>query len=122
MSALRRKYGELKGFSATGDMANVAATLRLFSPNEDLDAIPAIRPYRQARTRWSRTAISMLRCAGEPMTARALARRVLADRGEPQTLYNLQRVECSLHAVLERLEGRGIVRVSDAPKRWNISA
>jgi len=55
------------------------------------------------------------------MTARAIARRVLEASGVPLTRTNLQRVECSLHAVLERLEGEGVVREDDNPKRWGLA-
>jgi len=117
VTALRRKYAELKGRDDTEAMAYVGATLTLFKPGEDLAAIKPIRPYRPARSKYMRDAMGVLRTANEPMTARAIARRVLEARGVPLVRKNLQRVECSLHAVLERLESAGVVRCGDEPKR-----
>jgi len=127
--ALRRKYGQLLGEARDlfadrarikADLEHVGAVLRMFDPDVDLTTIKPIRPYREKRQRWSRDALAVLRKANEPMTARALANRVLTGRGVPLTVPNQQRVECSLHAVLERLEGRGVVRASEHPKRWAI--
>ena len=120
---LKRRYAQTLGLVAAGedraeDLAHLAAVIRMFQPGADLSAIRPIRPYREHRQRWSRDALTILRKANAPMTARAIARRVLSARGVPLTRPNLQRVECSLHAVLERLEGRGVVRATDAPKRW----
>jgi hypothetical protein len=55
------------------------------------------------------------------MTANELAHRVLAALGAASTRANMQRVECSLHAVLGRLESRGVVRVGGEPKRWSVN-
>ena len=118
VTALRRKYAELKGLGDTEVMAHVGATLHLYKPGEDLDAIPAIRPYRPQRSKYMKDAFTVLRQANEPMTARAIARRVLEAHNVPLVRRNLQRVECSLHAVLERLEGEGVEIVGIDPKCW----
>jgi hypothetical protein len=120
VTALRRKYAELKGQGDSDAMAHVGATLLLFKPDADLDAIPAIRPYRPQRSKYLADALTVLRQANCPMSARAIARRVLEAHGVPLVRRNLQRVECSLHAVLERLEGEGVERVGDEPKRWRV--
>ena len=120
-TALRRKYAELKGLGDGEALAHAGATLLLFKPGEDLDAIPAIRPYRVQRSKYLADAFRVLRQANGPMTAREIARRVLEARGVPLVRNNLQRVECSLHAVLERLEGDGVERVGDEPKRWVVA-
>jgi len=122
---LRRQYAKTLGFIDAGedrlaDLVHLAAVIRMFKPGEKLAAIKPIRPYRQNRVHWSRTALSILRTENGPITARALARRVLEDRGVPLVRANLQRVECSLHAVLERLEGRGVIRAEGSPKRWRV--
>ena len=118
VTALRRKYAELKGLGDTGALVHVGATLLLFRPGEDLDAIPAIRPYRPKRSKYLADALTVLRQANAPMSAREIARRVLEAHGVPLVRHNLQRVECSLHAVLERLEGDGVERAEGSPKRW----
>ena len=126
--ALRRKYGQTLGAMVQGadaeleaDLAALGRVLTLFRPGEDPAAIKPIRPYKPERTKHTRAALAVLRRAGEPMTARAVARAVLEARGIPLVRAELQRVECSLHAVLEGLEGRGIVRHGDNPKRWGIA-
>jgi len=122
---LKRQYGKTLGFIGAGedradDLAHLAAVIRMFAPDADLDAVRPIRPYRENREAWLRDALTALRREGEPMTARDIAKRVLTSRGVALTRPNLQRVECSMHAVLERLEGCGVVRVGDAPKRWAV--
>ena len=126
--ALRRKYAELKGvlkYDPTADPEatvlacnQVGCVLRMFAPGEDLTAIRPVRPYKGERDHWSRTALDILRRSGEPMTARALARRVLDAKSVEPSPDVLMSVECSLHAVLERLEGRGVRRLAGEPKRW----
>ena len=127
ISALRSRYARTLGLLLRAgpddagqlaiDLVHLIAVLRLFGASAD--GIKPIRPYTPPE-RWNRTALAILRTANGPMTARALARRVLEARGKPPTLGNLQRVECSLHSVLGRLEGRGVVRVGNDPKRWAI--
>ncbi len=131
VTALRRKYAELKGelkYAAaldTGPLVlainQVGCVLRMFSPDEDLTAIAPVRPYAHDRRAWARTALDILRTANRPMTARELARRVLAATGAAPTPDTLSSVECSLHAVLGRLEGRGVVREDGEPKRWLVA-
>ncbi len=131
VSALRRKYAELKGvlrYDPTADLdatllatRHVGCVLRMFSPEVDLTTIAPVRPYKDDRRHWSRTALDILRTERRPMTARELARRVLEARGVAASPDVLMSVECSLHAVLERLEGRGIVREDGEPKRWGVA-
>ena len=121
---LKRRYAQTLGLIAAGedrsdDLAHLAAVIRMFQPDADLGAIRPIRPYRENRERWTKDALDILRTEGWPMTARALARAVLERRGLPLVRRNLKPVECSLHAVLERLEGRGVVREPGQPKRWS---
>ena len=128
--ALRRKYAQLKGvlkFDPTADpyatvkaINEVGCVLRMFSPGEDLSAVRPRRPYKPQRHTWARTALDILRREGRCMTARSLARRVLEAEGIAPTPDVLMSVECSLHAVLERLEGRGVTRMDGAPKRWAV--
>ena len=87
---LRRKYAQLKGLAGdllsdqakiARDMEHVGAVLLMFDPAADLNAIPAIRPYRGQRRRWSRDAMKILREANQPLTAVELAQRVIMLRG-----------------------------------------
>jgi len=59
------------------DLAHPAAVIRMFAPDEAVTAIKLVRPYRAHRSKWSRTALSILRVQNGPITARALPRRVL---------------------------------------------
>ncbi len=127
--ALRRKYAQLKGMQshyATEDreavtvaMGHVGETLLLFSPGEDLAAVRPRRPYKFRGDRWTELAVTILRVERRPMSARALARRIIAVRGlDHQDRPTLKSIECALHSTLGRLEGHGLERVSVEPKRW----
>ena len=112
---LKRQYAKTLGFIAVGgdradNLAHLAAVIRMFAPDVDLTAIKPFRPYRPHRSKYLRDALSTQRQADSPMTARALARHVLAARGVPLSRANLQWVECSLHAILKRQEGTSVVR------------
>jgi hypothetical protein len=125
LSALKRQYALALGFVEAGedraaDLEHLAAVIGMFSPDEDLGAIRPIRPYRANRDRWLADALAVLRQCGEPMTPRALARRILSDRGVALTRAKLQPVEVSLHFCFERLEGRGLERMVGPPKRWRV--
>jgi len=59
-------YAKTLGFIDAGedrlaDLVHLAAVIRMFKPGEKLAAIKPIRPYRQNRVHWSRTALSILR-------------------------------------------------------------
>jgi hypothetical protein len=123
VSALRRKYAELKGAGDADAMAYVGATLLLFDPGADLAAIRAVRPYKRARGRWSRDALDILRTANEPMTPTELAARVMAKQGLDPTDDKLRRgIMIDLVIVLTRLEERGFVVASGKPRRWSVRA
>ncbi len=123
--ALRRKYGQTLGLQRIGDpdaeadLAHLGAVIRMFSPDEDLSAIKPIRPYPQNRDRWNREALAVLRGEAAPMTAREIAKRLLTARGVEHTYRNLQRIECSLYVVLQKLEGAGVTRAGEKPRRWS---
>jgi hypothetical protein len=63
------------------------------------------------------TALDVLRDAGEPLTAREIARRIARAEGitDNAVLYS---IECSLHVTLPRRPG--VIMVGKAPKRWAI--
>lgn len=122
VSALRRKYAELKGMGDSEGLAHVGATLRIFSPGEDLDAIPAVRPYRADGERWSRTALAILRTADKPLRARELTRLVMQVHGvDPDDQRRLFTISCSFQAVLGRLADRGFVVTTGKPRRWALA-
>lgn len=126
LHGLKREYAKTLGLvhddpELTENLAHLAAVIRMFSPFEDLTAIRAIRPYKPQRRRWSRTAMTILRKANAPMTSRELARRVMwASKVEPDR-DTLVSIDCSLQAVLTRLERMELVTATGKPKRWTIT-
>jgi hypothetical protein len=55
------------------------------------------------------------------MTGRELAYAIMRERGIPLSDFpRMKSIECSLHSVLGRLEGNGIVKVASKPKRWRL--
>ena len=124
VTALRRKYAELKGAGDAEGLAHVGATLRIFNPGEDLDAIPAVRPYKGEREHWSRTALDILRTSRQPIATPDLARLTLVACGaDPGDRGRYMSALCGLHAVLKRLADDGILTVIDdrRPKRWALA-
>lgn len=127
LSGLRRRYAVTLGAIEAGqdrgeDLAHLAAVLLMFNPAEDVAAIAPVRPYRPDRGRWLVKALKVLRTANEPLGARAIARRIMAADGIPATDFKrLKSIECTLHAVLERMEGCGLTREPGRPKRWCVT-
>ncbi len=122
VTALRRKYAELKGRSDAEGMAHVGATLVMFSPGEDLAKIAAVRPYKADRERWSRTALSIMRDDRTPLRARELARKVMAAQGvDTSDTKRLVTIACSLQITLGRLAEQGLVEISGKPRRWALA-
>ena len=130
VSALRRKYAELKGqlhhYPADDPEATmlaisqVGAVLRMFSPGLDLTAIRPKRPHTPRQGRWTRIAVCILRDERRPMTARELARQMIFEaRLDPKLVST---IECSLHVSLAALEGDGVARVCETPKRWAVAS
>src|SRR4051794_39802227 len=83
IGALVRKRAELAGLTA--NLCHLDATLRMFDPEIRLDAIrpkaprPAADPGRPEIT--TRMVLDALRRAGEPLSAREIAARLLAELG-----------------------------------------
>jgi hypothetical protein len=131
IAALRRKYGQLAGVLAHGDLghnqvaddlAHVGAVILMFDPQMDLAAIPLIRPYKPHRERWSRTALRILRTSDKPLRARELARMVMVAHAVPLDDHKrLLSISCGLQGVLGRLEAEGLVVTSGKPRRWAIA-
>jgi hypothetical protein len=94
ISALRLKRAEISGYihdfekriaRQRGNLANLDATIRLFSPGTNPDAIPAKRPYRRtryfARNELSRLVMDALRLATEPLAATDIATAIMRVKG-----------------------------------------
>jgi len=97
VSALRAKRAEISGYVADLErklahhrtsLANIDATIRLFAPSLDPDAIPPKRTYRRtryfAKGELSRRTLDALRNAdGQPLTTAAVVKAVMAGKGFP---------------------------------------
>lgn len=129
VTALRRKYAELKGVvrffavndieTAEVDLLRVGKVLLMFSPGDDLSAIPAIRPYVGKRGHWTRRALGVLRTTGKALTTFELADRIIADAWLSETDTSLKRsIASALGKSLQTYEGAGIERASEGPRRW----
>jgi hypothetical protein len=94
VSALRAKRAEISGYIHDLEkriarqrvaLTNLDATIRLFSPGTNPDAIPAKRPYRRtryfARNELSRLVTDALRLATGPPAAADVATAVMRVKG-----------------------------------------
>jgi hypothetical protein len=134
LTALRRKYaqlaGELRGCHARAadlenDLAQVAATIRMFRADEDVDAIFPLRhrpePHWSHGAVWARTALDVLRTATKPLTMREIALGVMeacsipADDGRA-----IKAVQCALYEPLRNRVGDALTLHRDRPMRWSV--
>src|ERR1700731_4817112 len=96
VSALRLKRAEISGHihdvekriaRQRANLANLDATIKLFSPGTNPDAIPPKRAYRRtryfARNELSRLAQDALRTALGPLTSAEIATAVMRAKGMP---------------------------------------
>ena len=96
ISALRRKRAEISGHihdlekriaRQRANLANLDATIKLFSPGTNPDAIPPKRAYRRtryfARNELSRLTQDALRTASGPLTSAEIAAAVMQAKEMP---------------------------------------
>jgi len=96
VSALRLKRAEISGHihdlekriaRQRANLANLDATIKLFSPGTNPDAIPPKRPYRRtryfARNELSRLTQDALRTASGPLTSAEIAAAVMKAKEMP---------------------------------------
>jgi hypothetical protein len=123
LSALRLKRAEISGHihdlekkiaRQRANLASVDATIRIFSPGENPDAIPPKRPYKR-RTRYfahselPRLTLDTLRLAATPLAAGDIAAAIMRAKAMPmgdpslKELMN-ERVLVVLRGLLKRGE------------------
>jgi hypothetical protein len=121
--ALRRKRAEIGGHihdlekriaRQRANLANLDATIKLFSPGANPDVIPPKRPYRRtryfARNELSRLTQDALRTASGALSAAGIAAAVLQAKGMPSGDAQLTEiVAVRALTVLRRLAKRGAV-------------
>jgi hypothetical protein len=123
VSALRVKRAEISGHihdlekriaRQRTNLANLDATIRLFSPGTNPDAISAKRPYRRtryfARSELSRLTQDALRTASTPLTSAGIAAAIMQAKGMPPGDAAFKEIVADRAlTVLRRLVKRGIV-------------
>jgi hypothetical protein len=124
--ALRLKRAEISGHihdlekriaRQRANLANLDATIKLFSPGANPDAIPSRRAYRRtryfARNELSRLTQDALRTASGPLTSAGIAAAVIQAKGMPSDDAAFKEIVAArVLTVLRRLAKRGAVRKS----------
>ena len=123
VSALRLKRAEISGHihdlekriaRQRANLANLDATIKLFSPGTNPDAIPAKRPYRRTRyfahNELSRLTQDALRTASGPLTSAEIAAAVMQAKVMPPGDAAFKEIVAErVLTVLRRLAKRGAV-------------
>ena len=123
ISALRLKRAEISGHihdlekriaRQRANLANLDATIKLFSPGTNPESIPPKRAYRRTRyfahNELSRLMQDALRTASGPLTSAEIAAAVMQAKGMPTDDAALKEiVEERALTVLRRLTERGTV-------------
>src|ERR1700737_1752277 len=121
ISALRQKRSEISGHihdlekpiaRQRTNLANLDATIRLFSPGTDPDAIPPKRVYLRtqyfAHNELSRLTQDALRTASGPLTSAEIASAVMQAKGMPSGDAAFKEIVAArVITVLRRLVKRG---------------
>ncbi len=138
VSALRLKRAEISGHihdlekrvaRQRANLANLDATIKLFSPGTNPDAIPPKRAYRRTRyfahNELSRLTQDALRTASGPLTSAEIAGAVMQAKGMPPDDAAFKAiVAMRALTVLRRLAKRGAAVKSGASRnaRWTLNA
>jgi hypothetical protein len=135
LTALHNKYRHIKGELAAldnqcdklrADMMHLEQTIMLFANDWSGDDATARRPNRPSRFAERglgiKTALTILREASEPMTAREIVieitRRLDMPISVPKILYQQS---ASMNTQLTARIGKGVVRYEGKPIRWGIN-
>jgi hypothetical protein len=123
VSALRLRRAEISGHihdlekriaRQRANLANLDATIKLFSPGTNPDSIPPKRAYRRtryfARNELSRLTQDALRTASGPLTSAQIAGAVMLAKGMPTGDAAFKEIVANRAlTVLRRLAKRGAV-------------
>lgn len=134
VAGLVRRRAELAGeIEATherlrrlvADLENLDATLRLFDPNYQVEAIKpkAFRPPKDWANRgeMTRIVLSILRQAAEPLTTRDIALELLVERALDKNDQRLLRLMTKRVGVALRLQReKGVVRSEQGPGQYQL--
>jgi hypothetical protein len=136
--ALRRKRAEISGHihdlekriaRQRANLANLDATIKLFSPGTNPDSIPPKRTYRRTRyfahNELSRLTQDALRTASGPLTTAEIAIAVMQAKGMPPGDAAFKEIVADRAlTVLRRLAKRGAAVKSGTSRnaKWALSA
>jgi hypothetical protein len=137
ISALRAKRAEISGHihdlekrvaRQRANLANLDATIKLFSPGTNPDSIPPKRTYRRTRyfahNELSRLTQDALRTATGPLTSAEIAAAVMQAKGIAADDAAFKEIVATRAlTVLRRLAKRGTVTKSGASRnaQWALS-
>lgn len=132
--ALKAKHSRVKGQivaldkQATQlriDLDHIENVIRMFQADWRADNADTVAPRKPSR--WDKrgqgikTALTVLREASEPMTAREIVLAVWARTGLPvPAKQELYRISSTFNAALRRRAGKGVVMVEGKPVRWSL--
>jgi hypothetical protein len=135
ISALRAKRAEIGGHihvlekriaRQRANLANLDATIKLFSPGTNPNAVPPKRSYRRTRyfahNELSRLTQDALRTASGPLTSAEIAAAVMQAEGMPSGDAAFKEIVAErVLTVLRRLAKRGAAGAS-RNARWELQA
>lgn len=108
------------------EMAHVDAVIRMFKPGYEIDKIATKRSFGKnpagvPKGAGSRHALSVLREAGEALTANDIAGRVLVKLGKVDTPEARQMLAASIVSTFSRRKDRAVkYDASTHPGRWTL--
>lgn len=109
------------------ELAAIDAVIRMFKPGYDVDAILPKRSFTKnpagvKKGAGGRQALTVLREAGEPLTTREIADRVLMKLGKPITEEARRMLSNTITSTLSRRrDGAVKFDASTQPGRWSLT-
>ena len=136
ISALVNKRGRLDGeiqmrryqiSRLEMELAHIDAVIRMFKPGYDISKIATKRSVERsqagtAKGSGTREALTILREAGEPLSCRDIAERILARRKEEPDADTISRLANNIHGSFSRRrDGVLQVDITTQPATWRIA-
>ena len=109
------------------ERAHLDAVIKMFNPSYDIEAILPKRSFEKnpagvPKGAGGRYALSVLREAGEPLTAKDIARRVLVKLEKPITDESLTMLASAIHSTLSRRrDGAATFNATTHPGLWGLT-
>ncbi len=117
------KKADLALQSLMADLEHLDATVKQFDPASR--PAPAIRTYRGQRGHMTKAILTMLRRSGYPMTVRAIAVQIMADRDMDRTDKKaVLRMIVQVRIALLRQQRNGVVAYQEKPEEsgvWGVA-